>query len=99
MLSLTLFLMEQSSANEKTREEIEIEPFQNEELMDDILITKISIENLSLETKASRAFESNDERLILNLHKLQSLKGEMQFVGLSMWSMIINQWMTENFKS
>jgi hypothetical protein len=67
--------------------------------MDDIPITKISIENLSLETRASKAFESNDERFILNLHKLQSLKGEMPFVGLLMWSTIINQWMAKNFKS
>ncbi len=58
-------------------------------------ITKFSIENLSLETKASRASENNDERFILNLQKLQGLNGEMSFVGLSMWSMIINQWMAK----
>jgi hypothetical protein len=67
--------------------------------MDDIPITKISIENLSLETKASKAVESNDERFILNLQKLQSLKGEMSFVGLFMWSMIINQWIAKFFRS
>jgi hypothetical protein len=38
--------------------------------MDDILITKTSIENLSLESEASRVFESIDERFILNLQKL-----------------------------
>ncbi len=56
--------------SENTREEIEIEPFQNEELMDDIHVIETSIENLSLEIKASRACESNDERFILNLQKL-----------------------------
>jgi hypothetical protein len=69
---------------------MEIEPFQNEELMDDIPIIVISIQNLSLETKASMASKSNDERFILNLQKLQNQKGETPFVGLSMWSMIIN---------
>jgi hypothetical protein len=29
----------------------------------------------------------------------RSLKGEMPFVGLSMWLMIINQWMAKFFKS
>jgi hypothetical protein len=42
--------MEHSSASENTRKEIKIEPFQNEELMDDIHVTKTLIENLSLET-------------------------------------------------
>jgi hypothetical protein len=42
--------MEWSIASENTKKEIEIEPFQNEELMDDIHETKMSIENLSLET-------------------------------------------------
>jgi len=42
--------MKKSSANENTKKEIKIEPFQNEELMDDIHVTKTSIENLSLET-------------------------------------------------
>jgi hypothetical protein len=46
--------MEHSSAHENTREEIEIEPFQNEELMDDILVIETSIENLSLEIEVSR---------------------------------------------
>jgi hypothetical protein len=32
--------MERSNANENAREEIEIEPFQNENLMDHIPITK-----------------------------------------------------------
>jgi hypothetical protein len=59
--------MEQSSASENTSEKIEIEPFQNEELMDNILVTETSIDNLSLETKTSRACESNDESFILNL--------------------------------
>jgi hypothetical protein len=59
--------MEQSSASENTKEEIEIEPYQNEELMNDIPIIKTSIENLSFEIKVSRAFESNDERFILKL--------------------------------
>jgi hypothetical protein len=31
--------MEKLSASENTREEIEIEPFQNEELMNDTLVT------------------------------------------------------------
>ncbi len=53
--------MEQSSANENTK------PFQNEKLMDNIPIIETSIENLSLETKQSRACESNDEGFILNL--------------------------------
>jgi hypothetical protein len=51
--------MEQSNASENTRKEIEIEPFQNEELMDDISITETLIENLSLETKANMASELN----------------------------------------
>jgi hypothetical protein len=56
--------MEQSSANENTRKEIEIEPFQNEKLMDDRPIIETSIENLSLETEANMACESNDENFI-----------------------------------
>jgi len=67
---LTLFLMEQSSANENTRKEIEIGPFQNEEMMDDIPITKTSIEKLSLEIEPSKASENNDEIFISNLQKL-----------------------------
>ncbi len=59
--------MEQSNANENTREEIENE---NEILMDDILISKHSIKNLSLEIEASKACESNNEIFILNLQKL-----------------------------
>ncbi len=70
LLFLTLFLIEQSNASENIRKEIEIEPFQNEKLMDDILVTEISIEILNLETKASKACESNDERFILNLQNL-----------------------------
>jgi hypothetical protein len=64
MLFLTLFLMEQSSANENTKEEIEIEPFQNEEWMDDIPITEISIKNLSLEIEESNDSKSNVEKFI-----------------------------------
>ncbi len=67
MLFLTLLSMEQSNANENTREEIENE---NEILMDDILISKHSIKNLSLEIEASKACESNNEIFILNLQKL-----------------------------
>jgi len=59
LLFLTLHIMEQSNASENTRKEIEIEPFQNEELMDDISITETLIENLSLETKANMASELN----------------------------------------
>jgi uncharacterized protein (UPF0276 family) len=59
--------MEQSSASENTKEEIEIEPFQNEESMDDILGTEISIENLSLEIEERSASKMNDEKFILNL--------------------------------
>ncbi len=70
MLFLTLLLMKRSNANENAREEIEIEPFQNENLMDDIPITKTSIKNLSLEIEASKACESNNEIFILNLQKL-----------------------------
>jgi hypothetical protein len=51
--------MEQSSASENIREEIEIEPFQNEELMDDILVSKTSIENLSLEIEVSKVCYRN----------------------------------------
>jgi hypothetical protein len=40
--------MEQLNASKNTKEEIEIELFQNEKLMDDIPITKTSIENLKL---------------------------------------------------
>jgi hypothetical protein len=40
--------------------------------MDDIPITKTSIENLTLETETSRPFESNDEKFILNLQKLHA---------------------------
>jgi hypothetical protein len=40
--------------------------------MDDIFIIEISIENLSLETKASWASKSNDEIFILNLQKLHT---------------------------
>jgi hypothetical protein len=35
--------MEQSSASENTREEIEIEPYRNEELMNDIPIIKTQL--------------------------------------------------------
>jgi hypothetical protein len=59
--------MEQSSASENTREEIEIELYQNENLMDDKPIIETSIENLSLEIEASWASKSNDHRFILNL--------------------------------
>jgi hypothetical protein len=59
--------MEQLSASENTTKEIEIEPFQNEKLMDDIPIIETSIEDLSLETEASKASESNDNIFILNL--------------------------------
>jgi hypothetical protein len=51
--------MEQSNASENTRKEIEIGPFQNEELMDDISVTETLIENLSLETEANMASELN----------------------------------------
>jgi hypothetical protein len=40
--------------------------------MDDIHVTKTSIENLSLETEANKAFESNNEIFILNLQKLHA---------------------------
>jgi hypothetical protein len=43
ILFLTLLIMERSSASENTREDIEIEPFQNEELMDDIFVIETSI--------------------------------------------------------
>jgi hypothetical protein len=62
--------MEQSRASEKIREEIEIELFQNEELMNDTPITKTSIENSNLEIEGGKATKSNDERFILNLQKL-----------------------------
>ncbi len=39
--------MEQLSASENIVEQIDIEPFQNEKLMDDISIIETSIENLS----------------------------------------------------
>jgi hypothetical protein len=42
--------------------------------MDDILVTKNSIENLSLEIKASRVSESNNERFILKLTKIACKK-------------------------
>jgi len=61
MLFLTLFLMEQSSANENTKKEIDIEPFQNEGWMDDIPIIEISIENLSLEIEESNSSKSNEK--------------------------------------
>ncbi len=61
MLFLTLFLMEQSSANENTKKEIDIEPFQNEGWMDDIPIIEISIENLSLEIEESNNSKSNEK--------------------------------------
>jgi hypothetical protein len=48
--------MEQSSASDNTREEIEIELYQNEKLMDDILIIETSIENLNLEIEACLVF-------------------------------------------
>jgi hypothetical protein len=35
--------------------------------MDDIHVIKTSIKKLSLETKASKAYESNDEKFTLNL--------------------------------
>ncbi len=59
LLFLTLHIMEQSNASENTRKEIEIGPFQNEELMDDISVTETLIENLSLETEANMASELN----------------------------------------
>jgi hypothetical protein len=43
----TKLLMEQLSASENIVEQIDIEPFQNEKLMDDISIIETSIENLS----------------------------------------------------
>jgi hypothetical protein len=46
----------------RTRKEIEIEPFQNEELMDDIPIIVISIENLNLEIEASMASKNNEKK-------------------------------------
>jgi hypothetical protein len=46
----------------RIRKEIEIEPVQNEELMDGIPITIISIENLNLETKASMASRNNEKK-------------------------------------
>ncbi len=58
--------------SEKIKKEIKIEPFQNEELMDDTCVTKTSIENLNLEIEGSRAIKSNDERFILNLQKLHA---------------------------
>jgi len=60
--------MEWSSTSENTREEIEIEFYQNEKLMDDIPIIKTSIENLSLEIEA----KNYDEKFILNLQKLHA---------------------------
>ncbi len=56
LLFSTLLLMEQSSASDNTREEIEIELYQNEKLMDDILIIETSIENLNLEIEACLVF-------------------------------------------
>jgi hypothetical protein len=53
--------MEQSSANENTKKEIDIEPFQNEGWMDDIPIIEISIENLSLEIEESNNSKSNEK--------------------------------------
>jgi hypothetical protein len=59
--------------------------------MDDIPTIEILIENLSLETKVSKAFESNGEKIILNLQNYmlkdcsRSLKGDMPFVGHLMW--------------
>jgi hypothetical protein len=49
--------MEQLSASENTIEEIEIKPFQNEKLMDDIHVIKISIEILSLEIETSKVLK------------------------------------------
>jgi hypothetical protein len=43
--------------------------------MDDIPITIISIENLSLEIETSMASESNDERFILKLTETTKTKG------------------------
>jgi len=40
--------------------------------MDDIHVTKTSIENLCLETKTIKVVESNNERFVLNLHKLHA---------------------------
>jgi hypothetical protein len=34
--------------------------------MDDILVIETSIEDLTFETEARKAFESNDEKFILN---------------------------------
>jgi hypothetical protein len=51
LFGFTLLLMEQSSASKNTREETKIELFQNEELMDDILVIETSIENLKLHTQ------------------------------------------------
>jgi hypothetical protein len=64
--------MEQSSASENTIKEIEIEPYQNEKLMNDTPLIKTLIDNLSLEIEVSRASKSNDERFILNLQKLHA---------------------------
>jgi hypothetical protein len=64
--------MERLNASENTGEEIVIELYQNEELMDDIPMIETSIENLSLETNASWASKNYDERFILNLQKLHA---------------------------
>jgi hypothetical protein len=49
--------------------------------MDDILVTKTSIENLSLEIKASRVSENNNERFILNLQNLHAKRFFWKFEG------------------
>jgi len=82
--------VEQSSANENTRKEIEIGPFQNEEMMDDIPIIKTSIEKLSLELKQVKlmkvmmkySFQTYKNYMFRDCSK--SLKEEMPFVGISM---------------
>ncbi len=46
----------------RIRKEIEIEPVQNEELMDGIPITIISIENLNLEIEVSMASKNSEKK-------------------------------------
>jgi hypothetical protein len=59
--------------------------------MDHIYVTKTSIENLSLKIEVSRAFESNNERFILNLQKLhaQRLFWKHERINAICWALYV----------
>ncbi len=64
------FWTSNASASENIKDQIEC--FQNENLMDDTLVTETLVRNLSLEIEVNKVTKKNDERFILNLQKLHA---------------------------